>query len=95
MSDDDDTIKLTKGSLYRIQSMGTRDKTIVTEGTYKGFVGFGATGAIAMELGEFHEELSGTVRILPGHMILTLDILEQAEEEKKMSEKERMDPSFY
>ena len=79
----DDYIVLTKGSRYRITSMETRDKPLVTHGVFRGYAAIGPDDGICMELDSSHGEMSGKVRILPSHMIISIDVVEQAEERKQ------------
>ena len=81
-------LELTEGSIYKITTLGGRDKLIETEGTFKGFISIGVdeTGLL-MELSGFHGDKAGSVRIVPLHVILLIDILESKENEKKDDDK--------
>jgi len=80
---ENDYIMLTKGSRYRITSMETRDKPLITHGVFRGYAAIGPDDGICMELDSSHGEMSGKVRILPSHMIISIDVVEQAEERKQ------------
>ena len=83
MSPDEEGITLTKGSRYRIESMETREKPLVTHGIFKGYATIGPDDAIAMQLDESHIELAGRIRLIPCHMIISIDVIHVVEEEKK------------
>jgi hypothetical protein len=80
-------ILLTKGSRYRIESLETRDRTKVTHGVFRGYATIGPEEALVMELDESHQELKGKLRLLPLHVILSIDVLEQATGEAPIREK--------
>lgn len=81
-------LQLTEGSTYKITSLGTKDKPIVTSGTFKGYSVVGNMDAICMELDKSHEKLAGKIRIVPTHMVMFIDIVKakEAAEEKKPEE---------
>jgi len=80
-------VALTKGSRYRIESMETRDHTKVTKGIFRGYATIGPDDALVIELDESHQELKGKLRLIPLHVILAVDILEQAPGEVAPPEK--------
>ena len=94
MAGSDPEITLTKGSKYRIESLESREKTILTHGEFLGFTMMGNIDGIAMRLDASHSELAGKVRIIPSHMIVSLDVVEakKAEPEEK---KKTTEPHFY
>jgi hypothetical protein len=77
-------MELTEGSSYKITSLGGRDKSIETEGIFKGFISIGVdeTGLL-MELSESHSNMAGKIRIIPLHVILLIDVVNVMENEKK------------
>ena len=77
-------MELTEGSVYKITSLGGRDKILETEGVFKGFISIGVdeTGLL-MELSKSHGDLRGKTRIVPLHVILLIDVLDAKEDEKK------------
>jgi hypothetical protein len=83
---EDDYLELTEGSKYIITSLGSRDEPIKSSGTFCGYTSIGNGGAICIELDKSHKSLSGKVRIIPSHMILTIDVVKKA---KKTDEKEK------
>lgn len=82
--DKKEDLKLTEGSRYRIISIGGKDTSLETEGIFKGFANLGIDeGGLLMELGEFHKDLKGIIRIVPLHAVLAIDILDEKEHDKK------------
>lgn len=84
----EEKMELTKESEYKIFSIGSRDKMLETEGSFKGFISIGVdeTGLL-MELNDSHGDMAGKVRIVPLHAILAIDILRLEENAKKDDEK--------
>ncbi|OGS63218.1 MAG: hypothetical protein A3K59_04060 [Euryarchaeota archaeon RBG_19FT_COMBO_69_17] len=80
-------IALTKGSRYRIESMETRDRTKVTKGVFRGYAAIGPDDAIVIEMDESHTELKGKLRLIPVHVVLSVDVMEHVPEETPKSEK--------
>ena len=80
---EEEFLTLTKGSRYRIVSIETREKAMVSHGTFKGFASIGPDEAISIELDESHQGQSGKIRLVPIHMVLAVDIVDQVKEEKK------------
>jgi len=67
-------VALTKGSRYRIQSVETRDKPMVSHGVFRGYAAVGPDDAVCIELDESHRELKGKVRLIPCHMVISIDV---------------------
>jgi hypothetical protein len=102
----DDRIKLTPGSRYRITSMMTRDEPLVTEGTFKGYTMVGNIDALMIDLaspakkatkakggkGKAKKEAKEELRLIPAQMIISVDVLDQAEE---VVEEEKTSTSRY
>ena len=80
---ENDLIVLTKGSRYRITSVETRDRPLLTHGVFRGYSAIGPDDGICMELDASHAEMAGKIRIIPCHMIISIDVVEQAEEKKE------------
>jgi len=78
--EENDDIVLTKGSRYRITSMETRDKPLITHGVFKGYAAVGPDDGFCIELDASHAELAGRIRIIPCHMVISIDVVAQAEE---------------
>lgn len=76
--------KLTEESHYRIISIGGRDSTLETEGIFKGYANlFIDEGGLIMKLGDTHGDMQGKIRLIPLHAILSIDVLDAKEDEKK------------
>lgn len=87
----DKEIVLTKGSKYRVKSLEAKDKPLVTHGTFKGYTAIGSDEGICIELDESYKETAGRIRVIPCHMILSIDVIKAKEEEEKIKER----PSAY
>lgn len=85
MTDDED-LQLVPGSTYRVQSVGHNDALVESQGEFKGFLSLSSGQGLVLELGEDHGDLAGKQRIIPVHMLLTIDILEAAEPEEEEEE---------
>ena len=81
--EENDDIVLTKGSRYRITSMETRDKPLITHGVFRGYAAVGPDDGFCIELDGSHAELAGKIRIIPCHMVISIDVVAQAEERKE------------
>lgn len=90
--DDDRGIELRPGSVYRVYSADSGDRSIVTIGTFLGYTGIGNDEAMSFELGEDHAEDAGLVRVLPVGTIFAIDVLEHAETEA--DEEDEVGPSY-
>ena len=95
MATHDPELTLTKGSRYRIESLESRDKTVVTHGEFLGFTMMGNIDGIAMRMDKSHAEMAGKVRIIPSHMIVSLDVLEAKREEPEKEKKTTAEQHFY
>ncbi len=78
--------KLVDGSKYKITSLWTRDKILETRGTFKGYMYVGKDQGLKIELDDPKEE-NNAVRVIPSHMVLCIDILEQAEQKDEDDDK--------
>ena len=83
MKKEDEMQMLIKGSIYQITSLGSRDEPIVTTGKFLGFSILGPSEALCIELDKSHKKLAGKVRIIPSHMVLTLDVIKESKEKDK------------
>jgi len=81
---------LTKGSRYRITSMETRDRPLVTHGIFRGYAAVGPDDALCIELDSSHTDQAGKVRLIPCHMVIAIDVVEQAEEKKEKEKSGQM-----
>jgi len=82
---EEESLTLTKGSRYRIVSIETREKAMVSHGVFKGYATIGPDEAISVELDDSHKAESGKIRLVPCHMVLAVDVVEQLKEPKKES----------
>ena len=78
MAKKQDAITLTNGSRYVITSLGNRDKALTTSGIFRGYTVVGNVDGVCMELDSSHVKLKGKIRVLPSHMILSIDIIDAA-----------------
>ncbi|UCD91925.1 MAG: hypothetical protein JSV43_06735 [Methanobacteriota archaeon] len=81
---------LTKGSKYRVKSLETREKPLVSHGTFEGYTVIGHDEAIVIFLDDSHKDSAGRKRIIPTHMVLAIDVVEAVEEGKKREDPSRM-----
>lgn len=85
--DEDDKITLIEGSEYKVQSLGSRDTPIQSSGVFRGYTMLGNHAeAICLELGEGHRKLAGKIRVIPTHMVLSIDIIKEGEKGKEEEE---------
>jgi hypothetical protein len=83
----DEAIVLTPGSLYKIKSLESRDHPMETMGVFKGYAALAHDTAVVIELDKSHGDDKGRLRLIPSHMILSIDVL-KAEKEKEEKEAE-------
>lgn len=75
-----DLVTLTLGSKYHIRSLASREAVLETRGTFRGVVSVGSIDGLAMELDA--GDMKGKVRVIPTHVVLSIDILEAAKGEE-------------
>ena len=78
-----ESVRLKEGSLYRITSMCSREKPMVSTGKFLGFTSVGTDEGLCIRLGSEHDELEGKVRVIPTHILLAIDLLEQEIDEEE------------
>jgi hypothetical protein len=66
-----DDFELTPGSEYRVASLRTREEALTTEGTFRGITSMGSVDALVLEV-------DGDTRLVPTHMVTSVDVLEAA-----------------
>ncbi len=86
-------MELKLGSKYQITSLGSKDAPIVSVGKFVGYSSMGNSDAICIELDKSHKNLSGKIRMIPSHMIMTLDIL-KVPKEKDKPDKDTLERSY-
>lgn len=75
---EDEVPSLTLGSKFRVVSLESRDKSVETTGVFKGITTVGSIDAIALETAE------GRIRVIPSHVVLSIDIVEAVKDEEKV-----------
>lgn len=75
---DDPPVHLTLGSKYHVRSLASREAVLESRGTFRGFTSVGSIDGLAIELDESHKDMKGKLRVIPSHMVLSIDILEAA-----------------
>lgn len=79
---EDPPVHLTLGSTYHVRSLASREAVTETRGIFRGFVSVGSIDGIAMELDASHGELKGKMRVIPSHVVVSIDILEAAKKDE-------------
>ena len=68
-------MKLTKGSEYRIFSLGSREHMLESHGVFEGYVSIGMDEiGMILTLNNENGDMSNKKRIVPLHSILAIDI---------------------
>ena len=80
---DDAGIMLTPGSTYRIKSLESKDSPLRTHGKFLGYTAIAHDEGLRIELDSSHKEFAGQVRVIPVHVIISIDVLKAAEKEEK------------
>ena len=78
--------QLKVGSTYQINSLCSRDEPIISTGKFQGFAVMGSAEAVCIELDKSHKKLAGKIRMIPSHMILSLDVLKEVKKKDKDDE---------
>lgn len=95
LEDDSPEDPFVAGSRYRVRSLGTHEAPVESEGVFLGFTSFGMGGqGMRIRLGESHGEHADLVRVIPLHMVLHVDIVEQKAPKAK-SKDDESHPVFY
>ena len=74
---DEEPPALTLGSKFRVVSLQSRDHSLETKGTFRGVTTVGSIDALALETED------GKIRVIPSHMVLSIDIVEAVKDEEK------------
>ena len=90
---DKEPLQLIKGSTYQINSLGSKDKPIITTGKFVGYALVGNAEAVCIELDKSHKKFEGKIRMIPSHMILALDVIKE-EVEKDKDDEDAMAKSY-
>ena len=83
---DDPPVQLTLGSKYHVRSLASREAVLETRGIFRGFTSVGSIDGIAIEIDDSSAELKGRMRVIPSHMVLSIDILEAAKKDEETKE---------
>ncbi|HEX2021537.1 MAG TPA: hypothetical protein VHH36_02420 [Candidatus Thermoplasmatota archaeon] len=83
-------VQLTLGSRYHVRSLASREAVLDTMGAFRGVVSVGTIDGIAMELDGTHKDLKGKIRVIPTHMVLSIDILEAVKKEEEAKDEAAM-----
>lgn len=83
-------VTLTMGSKYHVRSLASREIVVDTRGVFRGFVGIGTIDGIAMELDASHTDMAGKLRVIPSHMVVSIDIVEAAKSEDETKDEPNM-----
>jgi hypothetical protein len=86
-------MELKAGSKYQITSLGSKEAPIVSTGKFVGYAAMGNSDALCIELDKSHKKLAGKLRLIPSHMIMTLDIISESKEKDK-PEKDSLEHSY-
>jgi hypothetical protein len=82
-------MKLTKGSKYRIFSLGSRDHMLESQGVFEGYVSIGIDEVgMILTLNNENGDMSEKKRIVPLHGILAIDILDEKPHDIKDDDQE-------
>ena len=86
---DKENMELTKGSKYKIISLGGKENVLESEGYFQGYINIGVDEiGLLIELDEKHDDMENKIRIIPLHVILAIDILDakpnEDDKEKEM-----------
>jgi hypothetical protein len=74
---DRENMELTKGSKYKIFSLGGKENILESEGFFQGYINVGVDEiGLLIKLSEKHEDMVNKIRIIPLHVILAIDILD-------------------
>ena len=80
---DDAGIMLTPGSTYRIKSLESRESPLISHGKFLGYTAIAHDEGICIELDKSHKDFAGQIRVIPVHVIISIDIIKAAEKEEK------------
>jgi hypothetical protein len=82
-------IELTKGSEYRVYSLGGKEKMLETSGIFEGYITVGIDEiGLLIKLDQSHNELAEKTRIVPLHAVLAIDVLQVKQLDKKDEDRE-------
>ena len=88
-------VRLTKGSKYRLTTIGTRQENLVTSGEFRGYTSIGSDEGICIKMDKSHGDLEGKTRVIPTHMILAIDLVDQKEEKEKIAREDERTAHYF
>ncbi|MDG6219928.1 MAG: hypothetical protein QCI38_00580 [Candidatus Thermoplasmatota archaeon] len=88
-------VHLVEGSRYHLKSIATRDETLETEGIFLGYTSIGSDEGICIKMGKSHGDLADKVRVIPTHMLLAIDLIEQKEDEEEKGQIEEKTAHYF
>jgi len=74
---------ITIGSRYRIASIYTKDRPMMSIGEFRGYAAFSNETALVLKLDGSEGQEEGQIRFLPYHAIVSIDVLELAPKKKQ------------
>lgn len=86
--DADEKVRLTLGSRYHVRSLASREAVLETRGVFKGVVSVGTIDALALNVED--GDMKDKMRVIPTHMVLSIDILEAVKEEEEAADEAHM-----
>jgi hypothetical protein len=82
-------MKLTRGSEYRIYSLGSRERMLESQGVFEGYISIGIDEVgMILTINKKNGDMSQKKRIIPLHSILAIDILDAKPHDKKDDDQE-------
>lgn len=79
--------ELTPGSKYIIYSIGSEKEMMQTSGTFVGYAYLSKDEiGICIKMDSSHGAKKNKIRIIPSHMVLAIDIIEEKKAKKKEGE---------
>lgn len=82
-------MELTRGSEYKIISIGGRDHMLESKGIFEGYASVGMDEiGLLMKLKETHDNMNGKIRIVPLHAILAIDVLDAKPDDNQDDDQE-------
>lgn len=82
-------LELTRGSIYRIYSLGSRDRMMETAGIFEGYITIGIEEVgLLIRISKDETDMKGKIRIVPLHAVLAIDILQAKPNDTKKDDSE-------
>lgn len=82
-------MELTRGSEYKIISIGGRDHMLESKGIFEGYASVSMDEiGLLMKLDKTHGDMDDKIRIVPLHAILAIDVLDAKPDDNQDNEQE-------